>query len=116
MLNMGYHLQEKTLCSLITAYKTMLPSSLKVKTRKHNYDLYDSFVVLNKCIEEINLYLANIKLEFEKLQNSAEIIDSLEKDKARLTQDLISKAEELSELRKKYADVFVQKVKEKVKT
>lgn len=57
MLEMGKYLQEKTLCSLITAYKTMLPSSLKVKTQKHNYDLYESFVVLNTTEEEINAYI-----------------------------------------------------------
>ena len=54
---MGKYLQEKTLCSLITAYKTMLPSSLKVKSKKHNYDLYDSYVVANVTEEEINNYI-----------------------------------------------------------
>ena len=54
MLLMGKFLREKTLCSLITAYKTMLPSSLKVKNQKHKYDLYDNYVVLNKGEEEIN--------------------------------------------------------------
>ena len=57
MLEMGKYLQEKTLCSLITAYKTMLPSSLKVKSKKHNYDLYDSYVVANVTEEEINNYI-----------------------------------------------------------
>lgn len=57
MLEMGKYLQEKTLCSLITAYKTMLPSSLKVKTKKHNYDLYDTYVVANVREEEINDYI-----------------------------------------------------------
>jgi len=59
MLEIGKQLQEKTLCSLITAYKTMLPSSLKVKTQKYKYDLYDNYVVLNKDEEEINNYILN---------------------------------------------------------
>ena len=57
MLEMGKFLQEKTLCSLIAAYKTMLPASLKVKEKKHNYDLYDSYVILDKNKDEINSYI-----------------------------------------------------------
>lgn len=57
MLEMGKYLQEKTLCSLITAYKTMLPASLKIKQKKHNYDLYDNYVVLNASEEEIRNYI-----------------------------------------------------------
>lgn len=57
MLKMGKHLQEKTLCSLISAYKTMLPSSLKVKDKKHNYDLFDTYIVANKSDEEIEEYI-----------------------------------------------------------
>lgn len=57
MLEMGKYLQEKTLCSLITAYKTMLPASLKIKQKKHNYDLYDNYVVLNASEDEIKQYI-----------------------------------------------------------
>ena len=83
---------------------------------KQNEERLDLLSSLKKkygaSIEEINLYLANIKLEFEKLQNSAEIIESLEKEKDRLTNELILKAGELTELRKKCALVFVKSVKE----
>lgn len=63
-------------------------------------------------IDEINLYLENIKREFEKLQNSAEIIEKLEKERKNLINLLKIKAAELSNLRKKYALSFTQKVKE----
>ena len=63
-------------------------------------------------INEINEYLANIKLEFEKLNNSAEIIERLEREKAELTEHLRDKAEELTLLRQKYAVIFTQKVRE----
>lgn len=63
-------------------------------------------------IDEINLYLENIKREYEKLQNSAEIIEKLEKERENLINLLKIKAAELSNLRKKYALVFTQKVKE----
>ena len=63
-------------------------------------------------INEINEYLRNIKLEYEKLQNSAEIIEKLEKERDELTLLLKNKAEELTLLRQKYAVIFTQKVRE----
>ena len=46
LLDVGKYLSNETLCSLITSYQTMLPSSLKVGERKHNYALFDEFVSL----------------------------------------------------------------------
>ena len=63
-------------------------------------------------IEEINLYLDNIRLEYEKLQNSAEIVEKLEKERENLIILLKQKAEELSIKRKNIAEIFVKKVKE----
>lgn len=63
-------------------------------------------------IEEINLHLEKIKLEYDKLQNSAEIIEKLENERKNLTDLLIQKASELTEKRKKYSLVFTQKVRE----
>ena len=34
LLMLGKFLKEETLCNLITAYQTMLPSSLKIRTKK----------------------------------------------------------------------------------
>ena len=61
-------------------------------------------------ISEINLYLNNIKIEYEKLQNSAEIVEKLEKDAENVRNKLILKAEELSSLRKEKAKIFEEKV------
>ena len=63
-------------------------------------------------IEEINLYLEGIKLEYEKLQNSAEIVEKLEIEREKLTNSLKNKAQELTEKRKEVAEIFVKKVKE----
>ena len=63
-------------------------------------------------IDEINLYLENIKLEYEKLQNSAEIVEKLEIECENLINLLKSKAGELTNQRKKVAEIFVQRVKE----
>ena len=39
LMAVGKYLSDSTLCSLITAYQTMLPASLKIKKQKHNYKL-----------------------------------------------------------------------------
>ena len=46
LMTLGKYLKDQTLCSLITAYQTMLPSSLKVKKNTHNYDLYIEYLKL----------------------------------------------------------------------
>lgn len=57
LMKLGEYLQSKTLCTKITAYQTMLPSSLKVKEQKTNYSKYLTYVELNKSIEEVNEYI-----------------------------------------------------------
>lgn len=61
-------------------------------------------------IEEINGYLSNIKAEYEKLINSAEIVERLEKEKTQITLILNEKALILSNLRKNAAKNFEQRV------
>ena len=59
LMDVGKYLSSITLCNLITAYQTMLPSSLKIKAHKHNYDIYDEFIYLkdiNKANEYISIY------------------------------------------------------------
>lgn len=59
LLDIGKYLADSTLCNLITAYQTMLPSSLKIKKQKNNYDLYDEYILVkDKTLakEYINKY------------------------------------------------------------
>ena len=91
MMDIGKYLSNITLCTLITAYQTMLPSSLKIKRQEHKYDLYDEYVKLSdkvKALEYICKYprrLAQIRvinnlLEVSKINKkeiSSEIIKSL---------------------------------------
>ena len=65
-------------------------------------------------ITEINQYLEKIKLEYEKLNSSAEIIEKLEKEKIVATELLIEKAKDLSLSRKKYANQFEEAVKKEL--
>ena len=72
LMKLGEYLQSKTLCTKITAYQTMLPSSLKVKEQKSNYSKYLTYIELNKSIEEVNDYINNNprrKKQIEVLNN-----------------------------------------------
>ncbi len=46
LLELGNYLKDITLCSTITAYQTMLPSSFKVKDKKANYNKYVNYIEL----------------------------------------------------------------------
>lgn len=59
LISLGKFLSEKTLCTKIVAYQTMLPSALKVKNQEHNYNKYDIYIVLNKDTNEIDEYIKN---------------------------------------------------------
>lgn len=59
LLSLGEYLKDKTLCSLMTAYETMLPKGLKAKSIKSNYKSYEKHLVLNKNAELIKEYIKN---------------------------------------------------------
>ena len=76
LMDLGKYLSENTLCTLITAYQTMLPSSLKVKKQKSNYDLFDEYIFIkdkNKALEYKEMYQnkrkSQIKIIDELLEN-----------------------------------------------
>ena len=69
LMDVGEYLSNITLCNLITAYQTMLPSSLKIMSQKHNYDIYDEFIIIkdiNKVVDYIEQY-KNRKKQIEVL-------------------------------------------------
>ena len=61
LLQMGSFLQMQTLCTKISAYQTMLPSSLKVKDQKSNYSKYLIYLELNQDQTIIEEYINNNK-------------------------------------------------------
>jgi len=61
LMKLGLFLQKETLCPLISAYQTMLPSSLKIKDNSTDYNFYKTFIILNKSKEEIKDYLYSYK-------------------------------------------------------
>ncbi len=61
LLELGKYLKDCTLCNLITAYQTMLPSALKIKDQKNNYDKYEKYVFLNEDNPLLNSYISTHK-------------------------------------------------------
>ena len=59
LLELGKYLSEITFTTLIKAYQTMLPSSLKVKKIETDYNKYIEYIELNKTEEEIKEYIKN---------------------------------------------------------
>lgn len=57
LLMLGEFLKSETLCNLITAYQTMLPSSLKIKDQKSDYNKYEKYVLLNTSILKAEEYI-----------------------------------------------------------
>jgi len=104
LLELGKYLKELTLCNLITAYQTMLPSALKIKDQNKDYNLYEQFVALNKSpkevLEFIDTHRGKKVLILEKLLDEEEI------NKKELDSTSIRELEKLGlikiEKRKKY--------------
>ncbi len=73
LMELGAYLQSKTLCTKITAYQTMLPSSLKVKEQKSNYSKYLTYIKLNKSRETIEDYIS----KYPRRTKQIEILNTL---------------------------------------
>lgn len=87
LLEMGKYLKDKTLCTLITAYQTMLPTSLKVKDQNSDYNKYDNYIYLNENID-IEEYIKNNK----RSKKQIEIIEYLKENQKVLKSTITSSA------------------------
>ena len=82
LLKLGEFIKETTLCSLISAYQCMLPSSMKVKTIKSNYQKYEEYLVLNSKEKALDL-----------IQNNKRATKQIELVNRLLTTEKVSKKE-----------------------
>lgn len=77
MMELGEFLQSKTLCAKISAYQTMLPSSLKIKEQKSNYTKYLTYIELTATDSQIEEYIKNNS----RKKNSILILNDLKENK-----------------------------------
>ena len=74
MLELGIFLQEKTLCTKIAAFQTMLPSALKVKEKKQkDYSKYLEYVELIASPTTVTEY----KIKHKTAKKQIEVLDLL---------------------------------------
>lgn len=93
LLRLGKYLKQITLCSLISAYNTMLPSSLKT-SKNHDYSKYQTCVILDKDISVVEKYLCTVKYPkqkelLEKLLRNEEVLKT--KDNTSTVKTLVNK-------------------------
>lgn len=72
LMELGKFVRDTTLCTLISAYQTMLPSSLKIKTIKSDYNKYETFIKLKMPREFVKTLLSETKGK-----NQVEILSAL---------------------------------------
>lgn len=78
LMDLGKFIQDKTLCTLMTAYQTMLPRALKVDNKKESYDKYQVYVELNEDIDTIDRYIYS----HPRSKKQIEILDILRDGRA----------------------------------
>ena len=113
LLSLGKYLSEKTLCTKIVAYQTMLPAALKVKNQKHDYNKYDIYITLNKDDKTIEEYINNNP----RSKKQIDILNEL-KNKKILKKDLssstVKKLLELDLVKEEYAQKYRINYKQKL--
>lgn len=105
LLELGKYIKDKTLCSLITAYQTMLPTSLKVSNSKESYALKKCFITLNKSIDEIDDFIKNNT----RSQKQNEILNELKngnKLKSEINGSSLKKLLELELVKEEYVSIY----------
>lgn len=85
LLELGKYIKEKTLCTLIGAYQTMLPTSLKVSNSKEDYNLKKTYIELNKSEIEIESFVNG-----SKAKKQVEILELLLSGEEVLKKDINS--------------------------
>lgn len=72
MLELGKYIKEKTLCSLISAYQTMLPTSMKVSNNKEDYNKYEVLIDIATSDDEVNNF---INVNLKKCKKQVELLE-----------------------------------------
>lgn len=87
LLSVGKYLADTTLCSLITAYQTMLPSSLKIKKQEHNYELFDEFISIADKIKALE-YICKYPRRIAQIKAINQLLELGKVDKKSLSPEI----------------------------
>lgn len=106
LLELGKYIKKITLCSLISAYQTMLPTSLKVSNSKENYSLKKYYVVINKSLNEIEEYIKNNKRGKKQNEILEELINRKRIIRSEISGSSLNKLIELGFVRIEEEEVY----------
>lgn len=104
LLSLGIYLKECTLCNLITAYQTMLPSSLKIKDQKSNYNLYEKYILLATTPTKVLEYIENHRGKKVNLLES--LLDKGELNKKDFDSNIVHDLEKLGLIKIEYRQIY----------
>lgn len=68
LLELGKYIKNKTMCTLITAYQAMLPTSYKINKESKKYDLVKKYIVINQEQKVIDEYIENNKRSTKQIE------------------------------------------------
>lgn len=103
LLELGKYLSAKTLCTLIAAYQTMLPTSLKISNSKETYELKRKVICLNEN-KNIELFLNNTKAR-KQIETIEYLLENGESLKCELNASAVKRLLELDIVREKTINV-----------
>ena len=118
LIDLGKYLSEITFCTLIKAYQTILPTSLKVKKIDSNYEKFNEYIELNATEDKIQEYIsmhkkAKVQIEIlNRLRNEKKIIKKeissqykilLEKNIIKITKERKYRLNNVNSKQKKYS-------------
>lgn len=105
LLELGKYIKSKTYSTLISAYQTMLPTSLKITNNKSDYSLKECYISLNKDINDIDKYIS----EHKKAKKQIDVLNKLKINKLNskdINSSIIKKLEEYDLIKKEYIEFY----------
>ena len=90
LLKLGFFIRDTYLCTLISAYQTMLPTSLKIKTQKSQYQKYETFITLNMPKAFVSDYIENEARSEGQKNVLAKLLESKEINKRELNSSSVN--------------------------
>ena len=112
LLKLGEFLKNETLCNLITAYQT-IPSALKVKDQKSDYNKYEKYVLLNCNDTKVLEYIENHR--GKKCQLLEELLDRREINKKELDSGVVRELEKLGLIKIENRKIFrINRIKKEI--
>ncbi len=107
LLELGKYIKEKTMCSLISAYQTMLPTSMKISNSKEDYKKFETRIVVSATDSEIDNFInANLK----KAKKQVELLELIRENpqlKKEVNGSSLKKLLELGLVREEKINIYI---------